>query len=59
MGLFQYCCGYPIFGQNYELWIKNILMNKKRDEYVYLKSHVFSYIDDYLFNFFFSFVNYE
>jgi hypothetical protein len=29
---------------------KIILMNKKRGGYVYLKSHIFSYIDDYVLN---------
>jgi len=49
MGLFQ-CCWLSNFWTKLQIWIKNIFMNKKRDGYVYLKSHIFSYIDSYVFN---------
>jgi hypothetical protein len=52
MGLFQ-CCWLSNFWTKLRIWIKNIFMNKKRDGYVYLKSHIFSYIDSYVFIFFF------
>ncbi len=46
--------GYPISRQNSGYEYKKISF-LKRKEYVYLKSHIFSYIDDYAFNFYFIF----
>jgi hypothetical protein len=40
------------FRTKLQIWIKNILILKERDGYVYLKFHIFSYIVNYVFNLF-------